>query len=92
MNSIPWCNDITSILPNTNTHTHTHTRMSHKSMHHMTKDHKLYVHTVYINFCREVPKSVTALCFTHDENYIMVADKTGDVHRYILTSTNIYMS
>ena len=30
-----------------------------------------------------VSKSVTAICFTQDDSLILVADKTGDVHRYI---------
>ena len=41
----------------------------------------MFVYHVYLY--RVVSKSVTAICFTQDDSLILVADKTGDVHRYV---------
>ena len=41
-------------------------------------------------FCidyRVIPKRATALQFTSDDKYILVADKAGDLHRYPLSDS-----
>jgi hypothetical protein len=51
---------------------------------------KLLIHevlvTIIIDYCRVLPKRATAVQFTSDDQYILVSDKAGDLHRYTLTS------
>lgn len=32
--------------------------------------------------CRVLPKRPMALCFTSDEKWVVIGDKTGEVYRY----------
>ena len=38
--------------------------------------------------CRELPKRAMVLYFTKEEQSLLVADKTGEVHSYLLSDLN----
>ena len=44
--------------------------------------HRLYVGGGGEWMCRVLPKRPMALCFTADEKWILIGDKTGEVYRY----------
>ena len=46
------------------------------------------MHALYdcqYHLCRVLPKRATALQFSSDDQYILVSDKAGDLHRYTLS-------